>query len=236
MKRILLPLIIITSTSVFGYYLVKPKTTNIDVVILSDVSDSFSSTPNAKEISKMIDFEKHFWDRISYKSVIVDDIDIGTSETHVLEAENSLFSNKIHRHNKIDSFEHEIDSSITSLNGVQIGRNRSSIYLPIARELNLLVASNATERILVYYGDLKEHSSIFSAYDKKDIELLKKHPDSLENRFTSIQSIKNLSGIQVYFVYKPKDAVDNDRYVLLAKFFEKILSKHGATVTITANL
>ena len=153
-----------------------------------------------------------------------------------IEPQSKWLSNEMERQGEIKKFKIAIESKLEQIPSNTIEKENSSIYLPIVRELNQLSQSKSDRRILVVYSDLMENTPEFSFYRKGDFELVKNQPDSLQKRFEKELLISPLGGIEIYFIYQPKDIKSDGRFQLISEFYRNLLESKGAKVTISANL
>ena len=65
---------------------------------------------------------------------------------------------------------------------------------------------------------------------------LKNHPEKVKALFYGLRKPGNLKGIEVHFIFKARTEADNERFLLMSAFFEKLLTEAGAKAFIGANL
>lgn len=211
-----------------------PSTTT-ELIVMRDVTENQLAVLSAEEIYLLT----HLTDKWNGATVVFTDLtDVSLNnvkEINIAPANNWL-SNEPERDREVAKFKTQLFLLVSSFQQDTVGRSHSSIYLPIARELNKLSKSNADKKILVIYSDLMENEPDFSFYSKEKFQLLKTNPDSVENIFSHEQPLNSLSGIEVHFVFQPKDAFADAQYKLVFAFYKNMLEKHGATVYLGANL
>ena len=227
-------LLLCVAIFLFSYTYKAPPTT--DISALRDITDKHLAQPTADEILSLLDFSgRHRWNGAKLRFSNLTDV----SYNHVMETSmdnaNEWFSNEIARDNQIQKFKTEVSRIINESNE-PVGREHSSVYLPIAAELFRLSQSHAERKVLLVYSDLMENDLEVSLYSKDELHRLKTNPDSLKEIFLKRKPLPNLEGITVYFIYQPSDAVQDNEYRLISDFYRSLLEEKGAKVYFEANL
>lgn len=145
--------------------------------------------------------------------------------------------NKYSRENMIHSFKEGIDSLLYDLKHHSKGKQASSIFIPLSREFERLVQSEADKKILLCFTDLFENtSSLFSVYSTKESQSLLHHPEKLTKLLTKNAPLpKDLKGIEVYLIYSPNIDTDSG-FLAISQWYKELLETRGAEVYIGANL
>jgi len=235
MKAILKTLgILLLITLIVGC--VSEKNTTTELVIARDVTDSIIEQPKPEEIFSLFGLTENPFNGAIFKFQNLSDVSYNQRSQVKIEPQNKWLSNEMERQGEIKKFKIAIDSKMAQNSNDSVEKGNSSIYLPIARELNELSQSKSDRRILVVYSDLMENTPNFSFYRKGDFELVKNQPDAVQKRFEKELLISPLGGIEIYFIYQPKDIKSDARFQIISEFYKKILESKGAKVTISANL
>ncbi len=145
--------------------------------------------------------------------------------------------NKYSRENKINNFTQGVDSLLYEVNLLDKGKQASSLFIPISRELARLANSDADEKVLVCFTDLFENSApMFSVYSETEFERLVQNPSELTGLLSSNAPLpEDLAGVQVYLIYNP--VLDTDKgFLVISQWYKKLLESKGAEVNIGANL
>lgn len=213
----------------------KPHTTTI-VAGLVDVTDKNIVRPDAVSIIKLYGFDKDKWNGGSFRFSAVTRVSLNPREYSDIGEANQWLSNDFQRDDEIKIFQKGVVDIIEKVEQTEVGQSNSSIYLPLANELNSLSKSNADRKILLVYSDLMEHTSFLSFYNKTDLARLVKYPESLADQLEKLQALDDLSGIEVYLIYQPADSKSDAIFQLVSGFYKKLLEERGAKVTITASL
>jgi len=217
-------------------YFYKPPTTS-DLVVLRDVTERQLATPDAAEILALCDLSGNKkWNGARLTFSDVTDVSYNEARRVSIEGANQWLSNEPERDKEIRDFTNQLNGVITALAGDTIGRPHSSIYLPIARQLALLSASKAARRILIVYSDLMENDPGMSFYDPSWSLRLQSDPDSVKKVLDRWQALPPLTGIDVYLVFRPKNATEDGQYRIASGFYQHLLEAQGARVHIGANL
>lgn len=148
---------------------------------------------------------------------------------------NPLTGNDYEREGDIDNYLLGIDSAISELLCERKERTGSVIYKIMSEELNCLSESKANKRILIVNSDLMEKSFI-DFYLQGTFNLLKNHPDKVQDKLLKNYPLKKLNGIEIYIIYKPVDKMDSERFEIVSGFYKEFLESQGAKVHIGANL
>jgi hypothetical protein len=153
-----------------------------------------------------------------------------------INAENHWLGNEFDREKKVKDFYAQITQILTNLEKETNGKDNSSIYIPIANELNRLSQNTALKRILLVYSDLMENTEELSFYNKSKFSLLQSDPDTIQKYFLAEVPLQKLNGITIYLIYQPSDPKTDEEYQIISGFYKKLFESKGATVLITANI
>lgn len=109
---------------------------------------------------------------------------------------------------------------------------RSEIFRLVVDEANKLSELSGTRSILLY-SDLKEHSSLFSVYDKRQLQKLYKSPKLLASKFSKeVPIAKDLSGITIHILHQPK-LQDDQLFTALVALYQAVFEPRGASVIVS---
>lgn len=109
-----------------------------------------------------------------------------------------------------------------------VEKDKSIIYPVIVKQLNELSQSQAKTKALYVYSDLYENSDLLNVYNPKQFNELKNKKSKFIQKFEEKYPLQDLNGIEVYFIYKPKDFDDNMKYKELYELYISILTNKGA--------
>jgi hypothetical protein len=214
---------------------IRQNNTTTEIDVLYDVTDAQLSQPDVEEILSLYDLQNK-WDGAVFRFAKLTDVSYNQLAEAILEAKNEWLSNELERDKEIKNFKNEVAKIIANSETGTIGKSSSSIYLPIARELNELSKSKADKRVLVVYSDLMENTSDLSFYRKRDFELLKSNPDQVRKKLEKLTVLNSLTGIEIYFIYQPSETKGDQSFQTVTNFYKKLFEDKGAKVTVSANL
>lgn len=210
--------------------------TTTEITVMRDITDVLVSQPTLTDISSLLNPENSIWDGSNFRFIDISDVSYNhTSETRI-PAENPLLGNELDRIKKVKQFKEEVSDILENAGFETMNKNNSSIYRPIASELNRLSQSSAEHKYLLIYSDLAENTEEFSVYKDSDFELLQSKPDLVRQYFEKQAKLKNLKGIKVFLIYQPKNRNSDNQYNIISAFYTKLLEDSGAKVEISANI
>lgn len=210
--------------------------TSKEVVVMHDITDPEITKPNITDIPSIFNLNNSKWDGASFRFMNITDVSYNRTHETRINAENEWLGNEFEREKKVKQFFADIAKILSEANNESPGKENSSVYLPIARELNRLSQSTSLERELLVYSDLKENTDDFSLYQDRYASLLKVGPEKVRNYFETLIPLKTLKGIKVYLIYQPANKEEDKEFRLISSIYKKMLEDKGATVEIMANV
>lgn len=234
MKTMITTIIILMSITLI-VACTSPNQDITEVVVIHDITDEHLSQPNVDEIFSLYSFENKWNGGIFYFTNLTN---VSYNQTAVvkLEARNEWLSNELDRDKEVREFKNKISEVITGNKKSPASEENSSVYIPIARELNRLRVSTANKKSLLIYSDLMENTTELSFYKKKKLDLLKTDPESVSKYFETQMPLKNLKGIIIHIVFQPNGVEEDRRFKIVSGFYKNLLESKGANVQITANI
>lgn len=214
-----------------------PRVTHVHLLL--DLTDSLLSKPDTREVGSLYDFSTNPWNGGSFKAKSITDMDYNRS--YVIEIPSADFtgrlaSNEIERKKVVEAFVAGQDAIVDSIMRNNVGRSHSSVYRVIAGELNELSEKDVSHRrILLVYGDIRENSEFLNLYDPAQLSLLKSNPDSIVKLFQHEIGLRDLSVVEVYFIYEPPSYHEAEPYRLISEVYRRMLEEKGAVVHVVAN-
>lgn len=214
----------------------KPTTT--EIVVVYDITDSLFSKPSADEIISRFGLDTNTSNGAEFRLLTVSDVTYNKIESATLEpvTTGKWSSNDFTRKKEIKAFEEKIRSILASAIRDSTPKKFSSVYKPIANELNRLSTSKTENKILLVYSDLMEHEKEMSFYDKRTLNLLKTKPEEIRIYLESQLPLESLAGITIYFLYQPSNAEKDFQFHIVSQFYKNLFEEKGANVIIEANL
>ena len=234
--KIGITLIVIIFSVVAIWYTYTPNNPSLtEVSVLQDVTDTQMIQPHLVEVLSLFNFEDK-WNGFLFRYTDITDVSLNQTSQAKLESQNQWLSNEMDRDKEIDSFKGKVADIISKAEKNNRGKAHSSVYLPIAKELNHLNESVANRKVLLIYSDLMENTQELSFYKPYDIIRLKKSPDEIQQKFEEQIPIDSLSGIEVYFIYQPGNNKSDQDFQIISDFYRKLLEVKGAKVSVSANI
>ena len=236
MKTIIIVLLI-SGSLIFGISKINPNTSKTnDISTMGDITQFHLVQPQAKDIIPLFGLDKDQWNGGDFHFVDINDVSFNHVYEVKIEKENKWLSNEFERTKKVKNFTSSITKILSDAAKAKVGRSNSSIYIPIAHELNRLSQSYLDTKILLVYSDLIENTNQMSFYDSTKLSLVKKNPQLITKYFSSLVPLRNLNGIKVYLIYQPSNSVEDGQYRIMSEYYKNLLESKGATVDIVANL
>ena len=225
---IIVTTIIIASTSVHS--------TETEVTVMRDITDIQIAQPQLADIVSLLNLDNSQWNGADVRFVDITDVSFNhTYETSINE-ENHWLGNEFDREKKVKNFYAQITQILANLEKETNGKNNSSVYIPIANELNRLSQNQAQKRILLVYSDLIENTDVLSLYNKSKFSLIQSNPDTILKYFTAQVPLQKLDGIKIYLIYQPSNTETDEEFKIISGFYKKLFESKGAIVLITANI
>ncbi|MBI4930852.1 MAG: hypothetical protein HY841_08835 [Bacteroidetes bacterium] len=212
------------------------KTTITEVTLMKDITDAHLSQPYPEDVLRLYDLKKDKWSGSVFRFINISDVNYNNVSQTSIESASQWLSNDFERDEEVKQFVGSIKRILTDTMNEKIGRNRSSVFVPVAHELKRLNESKADRKILLLYSDLMENSEELSFYKSEKLILLKKNPQFFRDYFDKQAKLDSLTGIEIHIVYQPKDTKENQEFIVVSEFYKVFLESKGAKVEISANL
>jgi hypothetical protein len=235
MKTTIITILILLAAGILTAVYTSPKSNTTEVDLLVDVTDRQIAQPDVNEIIPLYNFDDIYNGGVFSLTKLTDVSYNPTIEAKISSA-NQWLTNELDRDKEIKNFKAQVTAIITNACKDTSGRVNSSLYLPIATELNNLSTNNSQRRILLIYSDLIENTVNMSFYKRGELELLKTNPEKISKYFDSLVKLNSLSGIEVFFIYQPDNNISDQVYQIVSNFYRKLLEDKGAKVTISASI
>lgn len=209
--------------------------TKTEISVMRDLTEAQIAAPDASEIMAL--YPGNTWDERIWRYQSISDVSLNPATVFALAASGSrLLANSFERDKEAAAFEAKISTFLDTVSSDTVGRNNSSVYIPVAIELNRLAESDADTRILVLYTDLMENTADISFYRPKTLATLKTAPEEIRKKFDATVELVDLSSVRVYIVFQPRSPAEDETFRLVSTFYKTLLESKGATVTVAANL
>ena len=209
------------------------RTVDVTMTVFVDLTDTMKLYPTATAITAPLGLTDNPYQSISIEITAITDKDFGPTAVFTLPDDNKWSGNSTIRTAMIRHFIAQVQACLDTLKRSSTFHH-SIIYRPVAIACNHLATATATHTYLLLYSDLEEHSSV-NFYTAQTIDSLRNNPQDVEKRFEKDTPLSNLTGLQVWLLYNPTSYQDNNRYRVLAGFYQHLLAEHGAVVHIGTN-
>lgn len=156
-------------------------------------------------------------------------------ESEIQKEESLLMGNDYERTETVDTYFAKVDSMLNYFNGEKKTRTESVIFKILVDELLKLNQSKSDKRVLLVNTDFMEKSFI-NFYDPKILKDIKHEPEKIAGILLGKYPLANLTGIEIYFLYLPKDKWDSKRFEVLSGFYKKLFESFGAKVYIVGTI
>jgi hypothetical protein len=156
-------------------------------------------------------------------------------ESEMQKEESLLMGNDYERTDVVDAYFVKIDSVLKYFDVEKKTRTESVIFKVLVDELLKLSQSKSDKRVLMVNTDFMEKSFI-NFYDPKILQDIKHDPEKIAGILLGKYPLPNLTGIEIYFVYLPKDKWDSKRFEVLSGFYKKLFESFGAKVYIVGTI
>ena len=213
----------------------RPQTT--EVFVLWDITEPHQPVPEARSVLQLYGLDKDPSRGAIFRFSFVNDLQLNQETVFELPASaQNVLSNQFDRKREIDRFVSNVTAFLDSLAMDTVGREQSALYVPIAQTVNILAQSSSDRKILLLYSDLRENTARLSFYDKRTIAQMQADSARLASTLESEEPLGELSGIEVYILYQPRDVADDVSFATVSRFYRGLFTAKGATVTVAASL
>lgn len=176
------------------------------------------------------------WQQIHILVTSIADRDVNDTRAFNLPAEDEWTNNKDIRRARIAHLITQAQHALDSICDKTIC-GHSIVYRVVAKQANDLAVSTAARRLLIVCSDLTENDRAngMNFYDPRTLALLQRKPDSVRRMLSRQLPLADLTGVDIYLQYAPRNYDDNNAYMPIAHFYERMLEARGATVHIASS-
>lgn len=205
------------------------------VSILQDQTDTLNTPLGMADISGILQLNDHPENGVEVRISAINDVGFNKTTTIALaEIKNRYTSNEYQRKTKdIPLFMDSVATAIETLNAGISKMSSSYVIQAIQKECIYLSNSSADTKILVISSDLAENSNFLNMYDERILQRIKDGDKELFNLVNEKYPLPDdLSDIQVFVHYIPKDRIKSDEFEIISSFYRQYLTSHNAKFTI----
>ncbi len=238
MKTIILIIIVIAIAGMIVMVQHSGSHPTTEVSVMRDITEAHLSQPVLTDIMPLFNFDHDNgkWNGGAFDFTNITNVSFNLSTVVELPSANEWLSNEYSRTIELRQFQYKISKVLEDSKMDSVGKGNSSIFVPIANQLNRLFYSNSNKKELLVYSDLMENDPHFSFYDQNNLNQLTSNYERSKREFDKMMYLHDLSGIEIHLLYEPPDVVSDERYRTVSAFYKKYLESKGAKVTISANL
>lgn len=204
---------------------------DIDMCVITDVTDSLSAKPTAEEITQPLGLQQNPWQSVRILCTTVSDRQINDVRIVTLKAEPEWSGNVTLRQATVAHFVKQVQQALYAMK-YTASRPYSIIFPAVAQEANLLANSTAIKRYILLYSDLLEHTPAINFYDLKTVNRLQKSSQSIAQQLEETTPLKQLNGLELWLLYNPQNYKQNRSYMSITELYQHLFTAHGATVHI----
>lgn len=203
------------------------------VWVLHDISDTMLRPPTPTDINALLKPTTNIWSGMEVYSRVINDKSINPMHRYVLPPADRLLENEDFRRAKVNRFTKMVSDSLGSLSPHGIILYKKSIILEsISSTIQNIRANHASSKHLIVYSDLRENHYL-NFYEAETLKAIEQSPEKVAEIIETHYPLPDMAGINIWLVYQPKDYHDNNTYMLIAHFLEKLFTAKGASVHIT---
>lgn len=207
-----------------------------DQVIAIDLTEDRFKGISSSTFKKLSALTKNSMNGESTRLVPITELGFNKTYDISIQKDTSLLmGNDFERADLVNDYFSQVDTSLKLLMRDKHDRSGSVIFKVLVEELNKLSESKADLRTAIFNTDLMENSFI-NFYDTAMMNLIKFQPDKIKAKLLKRYPLKRLNGIEIYFVYLPKDVPDSIRYEDLSLFYKRMFESFGAKVHIVGTI
>lgn len=245
--KIIITTLVILGLLGLGYaFTLHPRMAHVPiqrVVYLLDMTDTFKIVPEPNDV------KFHFsWNELkqSRETKVREITDVDQSDAALLELDAynvpgqlhtwDMMGNDIFRKEHIGTYKADVQDTIASFYNKGIGYPNTSLLVPMIEELARLQANPHDDRYMLVYSDLRENRETLSFLDTTMIARMKSGDVSIWEAIPEIQELHDLSGITIYFIHRPKDGFEGERYRIVSAYLKERLESYGAKVIVQGKI
>lgn len=237
MKHILFLLIIGTISSCKNNKVPVLPNSSKSVSVVFDVTDDHLLKPTAGALMPLFGFSQTPHSAASFRIGAITNKKLNPVYTcsiangSVTEQQNKT-NDPLHRSKCIAAFYERTQQLISKilLDDSTVELSNTECAFVIGRELQYFASDTSLQKTLVVFGNLMEKSELYNAY-----QTLPSQNDLIALLAQSKYFPEKLNGITVFFVFQPKDRIEDKRYMRLVTAYQEMLEKRGAKVIVHAN-
>jgi hypothetical protein len=210
----------------------KAEDHSLALTVLADRTETDAITPpDIFTIRSVCNISKYPERSIDFRFLNIGNTDFNPVY-HAELATADILGNKLERKSAVTTFFNVIDTLLVKENEYKYEYQTSSILTPLTEQLIRLQQTDASEKVVLLYSDVFEHSSLISAYSKYDTKRIRKSPTLVANELRDKLQLTDFSGITLVIVHHPKTVADNYRFKLFVQLYRELFSNTNLNIRI----
>jgi hypothetical protein len=208
----------------------EPKFQYLSAII--DLSEQGSYRPSSKEILSYLE-NGHPSDGLELSLSYVSETRYADKHQFVLpKGATGLLSNEDSRRTKRRLLLSQFKDTLGNIQKNFKALTHSEIFRLVTNQLSRLSKMTGSKTLLLF-SDLKEHSSLYSVYNKRQLQILLKSPELVAKKFCEqVQLNQDLSGITIHVLYQPK-LEDDQVFTALVALYRVVFEAKGAVIKVS---
>eukprot|EP01037_Dinobryon_pediforme_P007928 gene7928-8000_t len=211
-----------------------PAIPDTDIAMLIDQTDTMTSYPSADGVTAPLGLQQNPWQGVRVRLAAITDKDINETTVISLDKESEWSGNRIIRMARVQRFKRQLAAQLATMKANHPCQH-SIVFRTVARQAKALAASPCRNRYLLVWSDLYENDEV-NFYDSQIINLIKTSPQGIRRKLEATNAIADLHGLKVSLLFTPTSYKQNNRYMVIANFYQQLLTAHGATVHIDSKV
>lgn len=206
------------------------------LIVLVDRSDTMRAVPSQESICTFLNLDSEIPSDVICKLSIINAVSLNSSSTIQMRSENEWLGNEFDSKANVRAFKDSLNAVLNRILNTKTESKYSSIYLRIARELDILSRSDAEVRTFLVYGDFMENTTKVSFYNSGTLTRIINDPSSVALALNEQAVLPDLTGITIYIIYQPSSIEEDESFQIVSTFYKRLFESNGAQVYITSQL
>ncbi|QHI38049.1 hypothetical protein IMCC3317_34330 [Kordia antarctica] len=201
------------------------------ISVLADKTHAVIPAPSIGDFHYVFDGKHNVNMAIEFSYQIIGNTDINKRRSLSLPAY-SILGNTLLRKTEMDSFFATIDTLFHREQTKEFEYKQSHIFIPLVQRLKAMQQSQASEKVILLYSDLVEHSPLYNGYSTSHKRSMDKDYDTIVDLFQSHLTLDDYSGITLYIIYYPTSTLENQLFSDFCKIYKSVFKDTGLKIRI----
>jgi len=204
---------------------------SITVSVLSDKTDSIIPRPELSHIKPFFDDVRFTNGKRQFLYSSITNTNVNMAYESELIA-GSMLDNNLQRQSEVKKFYAQIDILLKREASKSKIYHNSSILIPLVSHLENISRIPTSSKVVLLYSDILEASDLLNVYTYAGQQLLLNSPEKVVDKFKSAITISDLSDVELYIIYYPKDLKDNRLFEQMRKVYMELFKDSGLVIHI----